>query len=90
MLDRCSIGFGGVFGMDPGWIWGGFGLDPGWPMPHLVWDYAAAILDFVGFRWISMDFDGSGEIWRDLPRSGEIWRDLARCRISCQDGQCHT
>ena len=22
---------------------------PGWPVPHLVWDYAAAILDFVKF-----------------------------------------
>ena len=22
---------------------------PGWPVPHLVWDYAATILDFVKF-----------------------------------------
>ena len=40
-------GLGDGFGVDPGWIGGGLGVDPGWPVPHLVWDYAATILDFV-------------------------------------------
>ena len=56
---------------------------PGWPVPHLVWDYAAAILDFVHFFAIfvkNVDFGGFRR----------VWRDLARCGRSRRDGQCRT
>ena len=49
---------------------------PGWPVPHLVLDYAAAILDFVNCFVIfvkNLDFGGFRRIWRDLARCGEIW-----------------
>ena len=56
---------------------------PLWPVPHLVLDYAATILHFVGFGRISVDFGGYGKICRDLARSGEIWRDVGgRARMA--------
>ena len=41
------------------------------------------MVDFGGFRWISVDFAGFQWIWPDLATSGEIWRDVGfRARMA--------
>ena len=50
---------------------------PAWPVPHIVLDYVAAILDFVK----NVDFGGFRRIWRGLV--GLDWIGLDCIGLGC-------
>ena len=60
-MDFCGSGEIWADLAGSGEIWGDLARSgemwdfvPGWPVPHLVWDYAATILDFVHFFEFSL------------------------------------